>query len=207
MEINRSTMASVASSLPNSSCDYWHNCNSSGSPEVTPSKLVVIDCNTTGSAKLRRRKTLSNIKSIGFESVLLEKHQRIGIYRAFLTIPNKGCLGCSLNIKNAVRLKLVAWGIWKSGGRSDSDKGSLMVEVELGGVEEGSHDNDDNEGATTETEGNPIRQGRHSSPLVLLHANLCVMDPVRIEETTLEVRLILHAQIFPCNTVYTTSVV
>ncbi len=207
MEINRSAMAPVASSLPNSSCDYWHNCNSRGSPEVNPSKLVVFDCNTTGSAKLRRRKALSNVRSIGFESVLLEKQQRIGIYRVSLTIPSESCLGCSLNVKNAVRLKLVAWDVWKSGGRSGGDKGSLVVEVELGGVEEESHDNDGYEDATTEIERNRILQGRHSSPLVLLRANLCVMDPVRIEETTLEVRLILHAQIFPCNTVYTTSVV
>ncbi len=213
MDINRSTMAPVAPSLTNSSCDSWHR-NSSGSHEITPSKLVVLDCNTTGSAKLRgRRETLSNsMRSSGFKSVLLEKQQRIGIYRASLTIPFEGLgLSTSLNVKNGIRLALVAWDVWDGGGRCEGEKRSLMVEVRLGGVEEeerllNSHDNGG--GATTKIiKGNPhILQGRHSSSplLILLHVNLCVMDPVLVEEATLEVRLIFHAPISPSNTVYTT---
>ncbi len=207
-------MASIASPLPNSISDYWNNCNPSSYPEVNPSKLVVIDCNTA-SAKLRRRKTPSNVKSLGFGSVLLEKQQRIGIYRVSLSIPS-GLSIPTLNVRDEVKLKLVAWDVWKSGGRSGGDKGSrLVVEVEVElGVEAGSRNNydygeDDGDEYTstshfTATEGNPILQGRHSShPLALFRAHLHVTDPVQIEETTLEVRdLSPTLRCFSCGTVY-----
>ncbi len=168
---------------------------------ANPPKLMVIDCNT-GTAKLTRRKTLlSNVKRIGFESVLLEKQKRIGIYRASLNIPSSySCLCSSPNGKDEVRLKLVAWDIWKSDRRSgDDEKDSrLVVEVELG-VEEGNQDNvvltsrDESDTHFTTIEENPILQDRHnsSSPsFVLLQARLRITDPAQLDETTLEVRLI-----------------
>ncbi len=216
-------MASIASPLPNRMSDYWNNCNPSTYPEVNPSKVVVIDCNTA-SANLRRRKRPSNVKSVGFGSVLLEKQQRIRIYRvslsipSVLNIPSDGCLDTSLNVRDEVKLKLVAWDIWKSGGRSGGDKGShLVVEVELGVEEdEGSHNQydyreDDDECTSTTshsiaTEGNPILQGRHSNcpPLPLFRSHLHVTDPVQIEDTTLEVRdLSPTLRYFSCGTLYT----